>query len=299
MKTHQQHRHWLLLFAFVFQVFGLTAGWDSGELNRVDTQGMRQGYWIIKGYMTTEQGYGANATVEEGHYVNNSKEGVWKRYYASGVMRSEITYRNNAPYGPYSIYYTDGQLEEKSTWHRNKNVGEFLRFHENGQPQQVFYFADNGKRNGEQRYFHENGQLSLVVNVVNGKEEGEMRRYDENGRLKETKTLSGGQLEPGSVRTYKGSAKPASTAPKPAKEEVIARAPEPTEQPNEAYLFEPNGHNILYNKGQQLTQVGDFKNGRLWDGKWYRYNGNGILIRIEIYQNGRYIGTGVIEENNN
>jgi antitoxin component YwqK of YwqJK toxin-antitoxin module len=299
MKTHKQHRHWLLLFALVFHVFGLSAGWDTSELNRVDTQGMRQGYWIIKGYMTTEQGYGASTTVEEGHYVNNSKEGVWKRYYPSGVVRSEITYRNNAPYGPYKVYYTNGQLEEKSTWHRNKNVGEFLRFHENGQPQQVFYFADNGKRNGEQRYFHENGQASLVVTVVNGKEDGEMRRYDENGRLKETKTLSAGQLEPGSIRTYKGASKPTSTTPKPSKEAVAARAPEPTEQPNEAYLFEPNGHNILYNKGQQLTQVGDFKNGRLWDGKWYRYNGNGILIRIEIYQNGRYIGTGVIEENNN
>jgi hypothetical protein len=40
-------------------------------------------------------------------------------------------------------------------------------------------------------------------------------------------------------------------------------------------------------------------NGRLYDGKWYRYNTDGILIRIEIYKGGKFIGLGVIGENEN
>lgn len=32
------------------------------------------------------------------------------------------------------------------------------------------------------------------------------------------------------------------------------------------------------------------------DGKWFKYDENGILIRIEIYKDGRYIGDGVIDE---
>lgn len=271
---------------------------DMREINQVDENGMRQGYWIIKGYMVNDDAFGPNATVEEGSYFNNRKEGVWKKYYPSGILRSEITYKSNRPNGAYTIYYSNGQVEEKSQWVRNKNVGAFVRFYPNGEPQQSFFFADNGKRNGVQKYYYENGQLALEVNIRNGKEEGEMRRYYENGKLKETKVLNGGELNPESIRTYRGNA--------PKKEQVSNTAADVNKErpsaersaakPNEAITFEPDGHNILYNAAQQITQVGDFRNGRLWNGKWYRYNKDGILVRIEIYKDGKYIGTGVIEE---
>lgn len=291
MKTHGTRIFLLLLPLLVLTGTRLFAA--EGELNRLDENGMRQGYWIVKGYMSDEPGYGANTTVEEGHYVDNQKEGLWKHYYPSGTLRSEITYQKNQPYGPYKVFYPNGQLEESSNWQRNKNVGIFERYYENGNLQQKFQFADNGKRNGLQEYFHENGQLALTVEVVNGKEEGSMKRYNEAGKLTETKVLNGGELKAGSVRKY-GNSK---ALPKPAvKETIAAEPPAETEQPNDAFRFEPNGHNILYNKAQQITQVGNFRNGRLWDGKWYRYNPNGILVRIEIYKGGQYIGTGVIEE---
>ncbi len=295
-----------LLFAALFG-FGAYAG-EDGELNRIDANGQRQGYWIIKGYMVEENGFGANSTVEEGHYINGNKEGLWKRYYPSGSLRNEITYRGDAPFGAYTIYYPNGQVEEKSAWHRNKNVGEFTRFYEDGTPQQEFYFADNGKRNGIQRYYHENGQLALEVNIVNGKEEGEMRRYTPEGKLKEVKVLNNGVLEPGSVKKYRTApVKKApevepkkDTSPSPTNVEPKTPAPilvEDEVEPNVAHRFEPNGFNTLYNKSQQVTQAGDFKNGRLWSGKWYRYNQNGMLVKVEIYREGRYIGSGVLDEN--
>jgi antitoxin component YwqK of YwqJK toxin-antitoxin module len=287
----------LFVLSLSFQVFadGL------GELNRVDANGLRQGYWIIKGYMLKNAGYSANATVEEGHYLNGNKEGLWKRFYPDGKLRNEITFRNGSPYGPYTVYYPNGLVEERGSWHRNKNVGEFARFYDDGKPQQAFFFADNGKRNGVQKYYHDNGQLALEVEIINGKEEGIMRRYYPDGRLKETKEMNDGILESGSVRKYgPGTAKPKATE-KTENAMPVDQAPSltPTEaEPNEAFRFEPNGHNILYNKARQITQAGEFKNGRLYNGKWYRYNADGLLIKIEIYQNGRYLGSGVITENN-
>lgn len=302
---HNLTTHFFTLVLFTLVSLAAHAGAD-GELNRIDANGQRQGYWIIKGYMIEDAGFGANATVEEGHYLNGNKEGLWKRYYPSGSLRNEITYRGDSPYGAYTIYYPNGQIEEKSTWHRNKNVGEFVRFYEDGTPQQQFYFADNGKRNGMQRYFHENGQLALEVNIVNGKEEGEMRRYNPDGKLKEVKTLQNGELEPGSVKKYRNAPKQDNqVAPKkdtsPAPTKVKQDEPKPivieeAEEPNVAHRFEPNGFNTLYNKSQQITQAGEFKNGRLWSGKWYRYNQNGMLVKVEIYREGRYIGAGVLEE---
>jgi antitoxin component YwqK of YwqJK toxin-antitoxin module len=37
----------------------------------------------------------------------------------------------------------------------------------------------------------------------------------------------------------------------------------------------------LYDENGNVTQSGEFQQGRLYDGKWYRYNGDGLLIRIE------------------
>lgn len=285
----------LLMLLFPFAI--LATGNGS---NTVDESGMRQGHWTIRGYMVNEPGYEAAALVEEGNYVDNRKEGVWKKYNPAGWLRSEITYANNRPQGPYIIYYSNGQIEEKGSWNKNMNTGDFERYYQNGNLQQKFIFTDDGKRNGLQQYFHENGQLELIVEIVDGKEEGVMTRYHADGSLKEKKTLNGGVLDSGSIQRFEREV--ATEELDFTAEEMVdipSDAPESAsslDQPNEAHTFRPNGYNILYNKGQQVTQIGDFRNGRLWNGKWHRYNGDGILVRIEIYKAGRYVGTGVFED---
>ncbi len=283
-----------LLLSLCVLLSVLASGSSEQELNQVDNNGMRQGYWIIKGYMSDEDSFGPNDTVEEGEYLDNLKEGTWKRFHSNGNLRSEITYSKNRPYGAYAIYYENSQLEESSTWHRNKNVGDFKRYYSNGQPQQAFFFADNGKRNGQQKYFYENGQLALDVVIQNGKEEGEYKRYYENGDLKESRKFTGGVTVDGTIKSHQQTRK---TTPKadPIKKPNVESQSTP-DKPNVAYSFEPDGHNVLYDANQQITQVGNFNNGRLWDGKWYRYSTEGILVRIEIYKGGKYIGTGVIED---
>jgi antitoxin component YwqK of YwqJK toxin-antitoxin module len=287
----------ILLFA------GLGHASTGDDLNSIDDQGLRQGYWIIKGYMSEKPEFAANNKVEEGEYLNNKKEGSWKHYWPNGNMKSEIFYHHNRPQGAYKVFYIDGQLEEQGNWERNKNIGEFRRFHTNGQPQQEFYFADSGKRNGIQKYYHDNGQVELEVNIINGKESGVMKRYHPDGMMKQEMVLENGVLKDGSIKNHDiKSNKPSQKPKQPTVEEIydIAKdAPETKEaedKTNSACNFKPNGYNILYSENQQVTQIGEFKNGRLWNGKWHRYNRDGILVRIEIYKSSRYIGTGVIEE---
>jgi antitoxin component YwqK of YwqJK toxin-antitoxin module len=266
---------------------------ESGrELNRRDESGRKQGYWVIKGFMSNEAEYSPNSIVEEGTYTDDRKEGLWKRYFPNGNVKSEITYSADRPNGPYTVYYVNGQVEERGNWARNKNTGEFRRFHDNGKPQQVFYFSEKGIRNGTQHYYHENGQLALEVNLVEGKEEGRMRRWDEKGKLTEEKDMKGGILVPGSIKRYDS---PASGEKPIATTEAPKNAPVATDKTNQAEKFKPNGYNVLYDSNQQISQVGEFKNGRLWNGKWNRYNSDGILIRTEIYKSGRFVGNGVLE----
>jgi antitoxin component YwqK of YwqJK toxin-antitoxin module len=267
-------------------------------LNITDKRGMKQGYWKIMGYMINSAQYSPNSLVEEGSYTDNKKEGLWKCYWPNGEAKYEINYNKNRPNGEYVIYYDNGQIEESGTWDINKNVGEFKRYFSNGNAQQEFFFDPSGKRNGIQRYYHDNGQVAMEVNIVNGKENGVLRRYWEDGTMKTEMVLEEGILDKQSVRKFESKDKTLAEFKKieQAEPETAKSETEVADLPNKAEKFKTDGYNVLYNQNQQITQIGEFRNSRLWKGKWHRYNNDGILVRIEIFRDGQYIGTGVIEE---
>lgn len=270
---------------------------SEGDINRTDAKGQRQGYWIVKGSMINDKLYKPEDKVEEGVYQDNRKQGLWKRYWPSGKLRNEINYLDGKPQGEYKLYYENGKLEEHGRWSNNKNIGDFRRYHTNGNPQQQFYFDEKGKRNGVQKYYHDNGKLALEVNVVNGSESGVCKRYDQSGNMIEEKVFENGVVKQGSIRRSKGMTAPTPAAAKDPYDKNIGKESKVTEdKTNKAQPFKPNGFNVLYDKNGNMTQSGEFQQGRLYDGKWYRYNSDGILVRIEIYKGGRYIGTGVISE---
>lgn len=271
--------------------------------NQTNEAGRRVGNWVIKGSDSNKPGFAADAKVEEGTYENGRKVGVWKAYFPSGELKSEITFVSGRPKGPYTTYYENGQVEEQGNWSLTKNYGSFKRYYENGQVAQDFTFDDSGKRNGPQKYFHENGQLMIEGNWNGGKENGEVKEYYEDGSLKSVRVFNGGQMD-ASKSTFKEASKPelvAKVEPEPVKDESnkvkqTVAVQQSQAKPNIGY-FDGNGQHTLYNKNRQISQKGLFKNGRLWDGKQYKYDRDGILTNIEIYQNGAYVGEGVIDPN--
>jgi len=193
MKRKNLFYPFYLLFAMVtLLAHGSYAADALGEINKTDAKGQRQGYWIIKGDMVNDAAYKPESKVEEGRYSDNRKDGLWKKYWPNGKLRSAINYQQGKPSGEYELYYENGITEEHGFWANNKNINDFKRFYENGNPQQHFLFADNGKRNGMQKYYHENGRMALEVNIVNGAESGVMRRYNPDGTLIEEKVFENG-----------------------------------------------------------------------------------------------------------
>jgi len=265
--------------------------------NHTDKQGYRQGYWVLHGGISSDQGYGAAQIVEEGEYLDNKRTGVWKKYYPTGVLQSEINYIENHPYGSYITYYPNSKVEEAGFWAANKNTGDFKRFHENGKLAQEFNFNSKGKRDGVQKYYFPNGELQCSVEIDNGVAHGDYILYYSNGVVREEKRITNGEVEPGSIKTYQ-LAKPLKTvipAPELSHEETTPRQ---SDKPNLG-VFKDTGFNTLYNRDRQITQVGEFLEGRLWDGKWHKYDENGILRRVEVYREGRFIGYGIIDDSNN
>jgi antitoxin component YwqK of YwqJK toxin-antitoxin module len=260
-------------------------------LNNVDGQGLRQGWWQVRGPKPDKPDYTAGKLIEEGRYANNRRTGPWRRYWPNGEVMSEITYVMGRPKGAYATFYPDGKPEEQGTWDLDRNTGAFKRWHPNGNLAQDFVFDRYGTRDGEQKYYHENGQVELVVTIKQGKEDGTLKRYYADGELQET-----AQYHDGVALSSKSFApKKQAVEPVPAADAPQAPARQADETTN-AIEFRPNGMNTLYDLQHRLAQQGEYRNGRLWNGKVYRYGKSGLLYRIEVYANGRYAGNAIPTE---
>jgi len=234
------------------------------------------------------RGYSTDAVYEEGPYLNNRRSGMWKTYYSNGNLKSEITYNLGRKNGPYVLYYEDGTEMERGNWAKNRMKGEYQLSYENGKPRQKFNYDESGRRDGKQEYFYEDGTPMIVVEFKDGKESGVIERYWPNGDIKMRGNYINGQLDPESVKQYR---------PKGAVPKEKLEPKDPPKLPKFLYGdYNPNGYSILYNSNKQPVQVGTFKDNRLYTGKVYNYDENGLLIDVDVYKEGRWAGKAVVEE---
>jgi antitoxin component YwqK of YwqJK toxin-antitoxin module len=294
---------WNVSASQTYQIYG------GDTINVVDENNMKQGHWIYSGKMKNIPGYSPDQKVEEGSFKNNRKSGSWTKYFVDESTKSVIEYMNNRPNGAYTIYYENGVIQEQGIWKNNRNIGTFVRKYPNGQVQQAFSFSDGGKRKGEQKYFFPNGQEMIVGDWNEGKEDGPITEYYPNGDIKSVKVFNGGQMDTTQTKHYEPTNEikvvvvdnedDSKSAPIIDENDVVldgATTVKKTPNGTKPKLFDGNGPGTLYNKNRHLSQKGNFKNGKLMDGKWYRYDENGLLISIEIYKNGKYIGEAQIEK---
>jgi antitoxin component YwqK of YwqJK toxin-antitoxin module len=291
---------YLLLFIIIIskasfaQSFELLGG---DTINYIDQNNKKQGHWIFWGRMKKLPNYKDDQKVEEGGFVDNLKEGVWKKYFPNGTLENEISFKNGIAKGKYINYFDNGKMQEEGLWTGGKQVGKFVRYHPNGKIAQEFNFNTQGKREGSQKYYYDNGNLMIEGVWAAGNKDGVVREYYNNGDLKSEKTYSDGKVDETSVKTFEPKRPEIKTKPEKAPEKTIVKV-----QEDEKLLelsggnFTGNGQAKLYNKNRQISKEGLFEQFKLISGKEYIYNENGILIRIAIYKNGVYMGDGIIEE---
>lgn len=269
--------------------------------NQINENGRKEGPWKVKAEDARKKGYDPNAIYEEGSYENGRKVGVWKVYHPNGKLKSEITFVSGRPKGPYTTYYANGQIEEKGNWSITKNYGKFVRYYEDGTIHQEFEFNESGKRTGTQKYYHPNGKLAIEGTWDGGKESGEVKEYYDTGELRVVRTFNDGVNDDSKTQHFESkiAVQPKIKDPEPVKDDnnkeikpvSVVEAQLETNIGN----FDGNGQHTLY-KNHRIAQKGIFKNGYLYNGKSYLYNRDGILHKIEVYQNGKYIGDAPIDK---
>lgn len=81
-------------------------------LNRVDMKGRKQGPWIIKvADLRGERGY-----EEEGFFLDDAKDGEWKRFSLEGVKIAQENYRWGKLNGRQQYFTYNGGLMREESW---------------------------------------------------------------------------------------------------------------------------------------------------------------------------------------
>jgi hypothetical protein len=108
-----------LLLLFIFSSLSAKAQWKDylltrkgDTLNRIDLAGKKQGPWVVSvPELRGERGY-----EEEGYFVNDQKEGIWKKFSPEGVKIAEENYRWGKLHGKQLYYSFNGGLIREESW---------------------------------------------------------------------------------------------------------------------------------------------------------------------------------------
>lgn len=272
---------------------------QSDTLNRTDSLGMKYGYWIIYGKDKPESGFAPHTIMEEGPYLNGKKTGIWKTYHRPEVIKSEVEYKNNRPNGMFKIYYDNSQIKESGTWRGAFYIGEYVRYFENGCIDRKMSFNKSGKSDSS-IYYYQSDTCGLKYEEFYPNSQVKYIKYNRKGEI--IKSENSVPIEPIDIKEY---------ARREIKETFTkseARDSTRINLLNESSKYfdydckcyknlteADNGYKKLYNENKQISIDGEFKNGKLLNGKYYLYDKNGLLEGIEIYKNGKYVGDADID----
>lgn len=100
-------------------------------INITDVNGMKQGRWIYFGKDRKEKkykNYKENQIIEEGHFKNNVKVGIWKTYHNNSKLQSDIFHNDNHDFNFAKFYNEDGNLIAEGNIRENKFIGDYTVF---------------------------------------------------------------------------------------------------------------------------------------------------------------------------
>jgi antitoxin component YwqK of YwqJK toxin-antitoxin module len=262
---------------------------QDDKINQKSADGKKQGKWIYYGKDRPQEGYPVDGKIEEGPYKDDRKEGTWIKYHNDGVTpKLKGEYVSNRPKGSYTKYHPNGKVKEVGVFEKNQYQDSLRRFHENGQLEYEAKYNENGKEQGKVRYFYPHGQVEFEYTSTNGIPSGKATRYYENGDVKEIiEYASDGSV---AKSDQKEMVNPAVRVKDPGASSE--GAPKITSPIVKGGKFQPNGYNKVYNSDDEIWQDGDFKDGRLYNGKVYVYDKDGILLKVKVYKSGLYHSDG-------
>lgn len=256
--------------------------------NTHDGNGKKTGKWVFKGKDHPRSGHSENLKVEEGTFLKGRKEGIWIKYHKDGrTIRLKGNYTNNRPSGFYIRYHRNAKKIEEANFIQDKYKGSFNRYYNNGKLAYSGNYNNHGAESGLIQFYYKNGNLQAEYTAKNGKPFGKIKNYYKNGSLK-SEILLNSEGEKYSAISYELSI----DKPIPVVVKKQIEAPVVSNPDTHGVEFEFFGYNKVYNANDEIWMDGIFKNGKLWDGKLYIYDEDGIIQKVKVFKNGVYHSDG-------
>ncbi|MGE0566796.1 MAG: toxin-antitoxin system YwqK family antitoxin [Bacteroidia bacterium] len=127
--------------------------------------------------------------IKDGDTINfadamNKKQGVWRKYYLNGKLKSEVVYKDNKKHGLDIHWYnnTSHCVKQEKYYSNGKLDGPVTYFYKNCNKQLIENYK-NGIKDGLEISYHTNGQIKTDATFKNGNLEGVYRVYDKNGKF--------------------------------------------------------------------------------------------------------------------
>ncbi len=247
-------------------------------------------YTILLGQDKPTSNYKVNVKVEEGILVKGQKEGVWTTYYPDGkTPKLKGKYSANKPNGWYEKFYPSGAIKEKGVFSNKHYTDTIFHFFPNGKMANISIYDEHGKQIGTTQYFYANGNIALTYQSKNNHIDGNVIWHATTGEITRQINVKKHRV---TKPVFHNEVAFSSNTPNIVKGFNAMRIAGPIVKDN---AFDPNGYNVVYNKQDELFQVGSFKFGTIYNGKVYNYDANGILKSISIYRDGYYYSEGNIK----
>ena len=234
--------------------------------NMTDEKGLKTGYWI-------HYDKDGKTILEDGNYVENQKDGIWKAYFSDGKTKHEITYLKGVAKGYAKMYYSDGNIREEGTWNETCWTGDYRYYYPNGQMAYEWHYNQQGKREGEQKYYHENGNVKYNGSWENGHVKTNVQVFDSSGKFVQNRVYKNG--------TFSEIVEVAPVDSVPANPVVNKEAMRST--------FTGTGYHTVYRLDMQIDEKGYYENGKLIKGEKYIYDEQGALRQIRIFEKGEMV----------
>lgn len=173
---------YLLIIALLVG-FSAQAQWKSYQftprhdtINRVDLKGMKQGPWVVH----TDPLRGEDGYDEQGIFIDDKKEGTWKRFSPEGDLLAVENYYLGMKNGKCKYFLFTGELLREESWRAidPKNPYDTVAIYDINDPskivrKEVIKVEPNSYKNGTWTYYNtETGAIeSTEVWVMNKKKE--------------------------------------------------------------------------------------------------------------------------------
>lgn len=132
--------------------------------------------------------------------ASNKREGLWKGYYRSGVIKNELNYKNGQADGLYKSYNEQGNLILQYELSKGELTGEAKSYFPNGKLKWEGNYSTEGKE-GLRKEYYGTGELYSEGKYEKGKATGLHKTYWPNGKLKNEENYKNGEYN-GVYKSY-------------------------------------------------------------------------------------------------